>query len=100
MYSGKYSLKNEIQRCRSCSVISRGCVNRIRLWPLRRDDNSGVLIGAGGKLRSDWPAHVLANDVSMRRTIDCTRAGTSGSELQHVNVLALYDLPSCCYYVF
>ncbi len=33
-------------------------VNRIRLWPLRRDDHSGVLIGAGGPRRSDWPARV------------------------------------------
>ncbi len=41
-----------------------GCVNRIRFWPLRRDDHSGVLIGASGERRSDWPAHVLANDVS------------------------------------
>ncbi len=23
-----------------------GCVPRIRLWPLRRDDRTGVLIGA------------------------------------------------------
>ncbi len=46
--------------------MPRGCVNRIRLWPLRRDDHSGVLSGAGGTWRSDWPAHVLANDVSAR----------------------------------
>ncbi len=32
----------------------------------RRDDHSGVLIGAGGERRSDWPAHVLANDKSTR----------------------------------
>ncbi len=43
-------------------------MNRICLWPLRRDDHSGVLIGAGGTRRSDWPAHVLANDLST--TID------------------------------
>ncbi len=41
-------------------------MNRIRLWPLRRDDYSGVLIGAGGTRRSDWPARVLANDVSKK----------------------------------
>ncbi len=41
-------------------------VNGIRLWPLRRDDHSGVLIGAGWTRRSDWPARVLANDVSTR----------------------------------
>ncbi len=39
---------------------------RIRLWPLRRDDHSGVLIGADGAGRSDWSARVLANDVSTR----------------------------------
>ncbi len=26
----------------------------IRIWPLRRDDSSRVLIGAGGMWRSDW----------------------------------------------
>ncbi len=36
------------------------------LVPLRRDDHSGVLIGAGGTRRSDWPARVLATDVSTR----------------------------------
>ncbi len=46
--------------------MPRGCVIRIRLWPLRRDDHSGILIGAGGERRFDWPAHVLANDVSTR----------------------------------
>ncbi len=66
MYSRKYSLVNDIPRWRSCSDVPRGCVNRIRLWPLRRDDHSGVLIGASGERRSDWPAHVLANDVSTR----------------------------------
>ncbi len=45
MYKGKYSLLNEIHRLRSCSVVPRGCVNKIYLWPLRRDDHSGVLIG-------------------------------------------------------
>ncbi len=48
---------NEIQRWCSCSDVPRGCVNRIRLWPLRRDDHSFVLIGAGGERRYDWPAH-------------------------------------------
>ncbi len=41
-------------------------MNKIRLWPLRRDYHSGVLIGAGGGRRSDWSARVLANDVSTR----------------------------------
>ncbi len=39
-----------------------GCVNRIRFWPPMRDDHSGVLIGAGGTRRSDWPARMSAND--------------------------------------
>ncbi len=51
MYQGKYSLKNEIQRWRSCSGVPRGCVYRIRLWLLKRDDHSGVLVGAGGTRR-------------------------------------------------
>ncbi len=53
--------------------VARGCVNRIHLWPLRRDDHSGVLIGAGGTRRSDWPARVLTNDISTR--IDQYSAG-------------------------
>ncbi len=53
MHQGKYSLKIEIQRWRSYSGVPRGCVKRNRLWPLRRDDHSGVLIGAGGTRRSD-----------------------------------------------
>ncbi len=46
--------------------MPRDCVRKIRLWPLRRDDHSGVLIGAGGTRRSDWPARVLADGVSPR----------------------------------
>ncbi len=53
MYLGKYSLLLDITRWRSCSGVPCGCVNRIRLWPLRRDDHSGALIGAGGTWRSD-----------------------------------------------
>ncbi len=64
MYLGKVSLKNETQR--SCSGVPRGCVLRISLWPLRRDEHSGVLIGPGVTLRSDWPVRVLINDVSTR----------------------------------
>ncbi len=60
------NLKNGIQRLRSCSTVPRGCVPRIRLWPLERDDHSAVLIGAGGERRSGWPASVLANDASTR----------------------------------
>ncbi len=66
MYKGKYNLKNEIQRWHPCSGVPRGCVLEITFWPLRRDCHSGVLIGAGGRRRSDWPAHVVANDVSTR----------------------------------
>ncbi len=66
MYEGKYSLLNDIKRSSSCSGVPRGCVHRIRLWPLRRDDHSTVLIGAGGELRSDWLGRALANDVSRR----------------------------------
>ncbi len=58
MYKGKYSLLNDIKRWRSCSGVPHGCVNRIRLWPLKRDDHSGVLIGSGGTQRSGWPARV------------------------------------------
>ncbi len=57
---------NGITRWRSRLVVSRGRVNRSRLWPLRRDDHSGVLIGAGGTRRSDWPARVKANFESAR----------------------------------
>ncbi len=63
---GKKSFLNGVTRWRSCSSVPRGCVNRISLWPLRRDDHSGVLIGAGGRRRPDWPERVLANDVSTR----------------------------------
>ncbi len=44
----------------------RGRGNKIGFWPLRRDDHSDVLIGAGGRRRSYLPARVLANDVSTR----------------------------------
>ncbi len=49
-----------------CVQACRAGVNRIRLWPLRRDDHSGVLIGAGGMQRSDWPERVYGVDVSAR----------------------------------
>ncbi len=41
-------------------------VNRIRLWPLRRDDHSSVLIGAGGTRRSDRPERAHAVGVPTR----------------------------------
>ncbi len=64
MYKEKYSLLNNNKRWRSRSGVSGSSVHRIRLWPLRRDDHSGVLIGAGGTRRSNWPARVEAIDVS------------------------------------
>ncbi len=64
---------NYSPRWRSGSGVLRDCVNRIRLWPLRRDDHSGVLIGASGQRRSDWPARLLANDEA-RESIDSPRA--------------------------
>ncbi len=45
-------------RWRSGSGVARGCVNRIRLWPLKCDDHSGLLIAAGGTRHYDWPARV------------------------------------------
>ncbi len=36
-----------------CKRDALECV-RIRLWPLRREDRSRVLIGAAGTWRSDW----------------------------------------------
>ncbi len=66
MYWEKHSLLDKTTSWRSCSVVPRGCVNRIRLSLLLRDDHSAILIGAGWRHRSDWPARVLANDVSTR----------------------------------
>ncbi len=62
MYWEKYSLLNDVTRWRTCSVVTRVCVNRIRLWPLMRNDRSYVLIGAGETWRSDWPERMWAND--------------------------------------
>ncbi len=36
-----------------CERDAPKCV-RIRLWPVRRDDSSRVLIGTAGLSRSDW----------------------------------------------
>ncbi len=33
---------------------------RLRLWPVRRDDSSRVLIGAAGRSRSDWRSWKVA----------------------------------------
>ncbi len=72
-------------------------MTRIRLWPLRRDYHSGVLIGAGGRRRSDWSAREMANTgkhenrsiALARRAIDCTRVGASGSYSTIVEAAAL-----------
>ncbi len=90
MYREKYSLLNDITRWCSCSVVSRGCVNRIRLWPLRRDDHPGVLIGAGGTRRSDWPPRVLANNVSTRIDLQPTCEKRSITRVQGQVVASCY----------
>ncbi len=64
--AGKCIRENTALRTKFRGGVPRGCVNRIRLWPLKRDGHSGVLIGAGGERRSDWPTRVLVNDVSTR----------------------------------
>ncbi len=61
----------------------------IRLWPVRRDESSRVLIGAAGRSRSDWRRRTLGAligqsacrllSVRVRAAIDSTRAGASGS---------------------
>ncbi len=56
----------KIQPSEQYNEEPRGCVSRIHLWPFGRDDRSGVLIGAGGERRSDWPAYMLSNDISTR----------------------------------
>ncbi len=38
--------------------VARGYVKRIRIWPPTRNEHSGVLIGASGTRRSDWPERV------------------------------------------
>ncbi len=50
---GKHNLMSGVGRRCSCSGMTHGCVNRIRLWPPRRDDSSGTLIGAEGIRRCD-----------------------------------------------
>ncbi len=52
------ALEAASQQWRSCSGVRRRWVLRIYLWPLRRDDRSGVLIGARGTQRSGWPVRV------------------------------------------
>ncbi len=60
---------------------------RIRLWPVRRDDSSCVLIGAAGVWRSDWRRRTVGAPIGQsacrllacaREAIDSTRARDSG----------------------
>ncbi len=66
---GRYSIKLIlVLYMRDTCVLSCEspmCV-RIRLWPLRRDDSSRVLIGTGGTWRSDWPDRVQTAGVRAR----------------------------------
>ncbi len=55
--------------------VTRRCVIRIRIWPPKRDQRSGVLIGAGGTWRSDWP-ELLA---FAREALESSRAKSSVS---------------------
>ncbi len=52
MFYEKYRLLNGVTSW--CSGVTRSGVPKIHLWPLRRDDLSGVLIGADGTRRFDW----------------------------------------------
>ncbi len=54
MYKEQYSLPSDIARWRSYSYARI----EFAFWQLKRDDRSGVLIGAAGTRRSDWPVHV------------------------------------------
>ncbi len=54
MYKGQYSLPSDIARWRSYSYVRI----KFAFWQLKRDDRSGVLIGATGTRRFDWPLHV------------------------------------------
>ncbi len=52
------SLLNNVTRLRSCSDVTRGFVSRICICPPGHEERLGVLIGAGGTRRSDWPERV------------------------------------------
>ncbi len=62
------TLLNGVTSWRSCSGVTCSCVPKINLSPLRRDDLSGVLIGADGGRRSDWSVRVQTSEIST--TID------------------------------
>ncbi len=70
-----------------CKRDAPTCV-RVRLWPLRHDDSSRVLIGTGGLWRSDWrrwSVGVLIGQSAFRllalprEAIESTRACACGS---------------------
>ncbi len=53
-YIGKVTIKRvKLREACVCERDAPNCV-RIRIWPVRRDDSSCVLIGAAGLWRSDW----------------------------------------------
>ncbi len=54
--------------------VARGFVPRLWHWPLKRDEHSGVLIGAGEMRRSYWTCRLMT---CAREAIDSTRAGAS-----------------------
>ncbi len=97
MYYKKYRPLNDVKRWRSCLGVPRGCVNRIRLWPPRRDDHSGVLIGAGGTRRSDWGARVQANDLStiIDRWLACAKLGCKRPWRPHSRIQCVFRTILC-----
>ncbi len=60
--------KNVLGKCSLVNCVSSvfSGLSRIRLWPPRHDDRSGVLIGVGGTRRSDWPESAFAINVRAR----------------------------------
>ncbi len=60
-------------------------MSRIGIWTPRRDERSGVLIGAVGTRRSDWPCAL--------ETINSTRAETSGRSYKAVLVSLVKKIP-------
>ncbi len=58
-----------------CKHDASTCL-RIRLWPVRHEDSSRVLIGAAGLWRSDWRRRNLGalNGQSACRLLVCARA--------------------------
>ncbi len=58
MYNENHRLFNGVTSWRLCSGVPHGCVNRICIWPPKREERSSVVTGAGGMQRSDWPERV------------------------------------------